>query len=147
MVVKLFIIVILKFKVVFVYLFMGLCGIGKIFIVCVFVMGLNCFLFDFIICFCGICCECGIMVLNWSVDVCYIDVIENVDFVSMCVMMVSFIFIYVCYKVFIVEGCDVLSVEIWNLFLKMLEEFLYDVVFVFIIIDVECFFVIVILWC
>lgn len=68
----------------------------------------------------------------------------NVDMVSLKVMMGS-LKLYVCYKVIIVEGCDLLNIDIWNVFLILLEEFLKDVVFVFNIMDVECILVIVIL--
>lgn len=64
----------------------------------------------------------------------------------MKVMMGSFIF-YVCYKVIVVEGCDFFGIDMWNVFLILLEEFLRNVVFIFIIIDVEWLFLIVILWC
>lgn len=128
---------ILKSKVAPVYLFMGPRGTGKTSTARVFATGLNCLSPDLTTRPCGICRECGTMALNRSADVRHIDATENADLASMRAMMVSFTPTHARYKVFIVEGCDALSAEIWNSFLKMLEEPPHDVVFVLITTDAE----------
>ncbi|KAG0579777.1 hypothetical protein KC19_4G123000 [Ceratodon purpureus] len=135
-VVKSLSIAIVKSKVAPVYLFMGPRGTGKTSAARVFAAGLNCLSPDYGRRPCGLCRECGTMALNRSADVRQIDAASNVDLGSMRAMMGSFT-PHARYKVFIVEGCDLLSIDIWNAFLKVLEEPPRNVVFVLITTDAE----------
>lgn len=127
---------IVKGKVAPVYLFMGPRGTGKTSAARVFAAGLNCLSPDRARRPCGICRECGTMKLNRSADVRQIDAASNIDAASMRAMMGSFT-PHAQYKVFIVEGCDLLSSDIWNAFLKVLEEPPRNVVFILITTDAE----------
>ena len=127
---------IMKGKVAPVYLFMGPRGTGKTSAARVFAAGLNCESLDYARRPCGICRECATMTLNRSADVREIDAAANPDLASMREMMGS-LTPAGSYKVFIVEGCDSLSTEIWNAFLKMLEEPPTNVVFILITTDAE----------
>lgn len=119
-----------------VYLFIGPRGTGKTSAARVFAAGLNCLSLDTAHRPCGICRECGTMTLNRSADVRQIDAASDLDLASMRAAMGSFA-PHARYKVFIVEACDLLSAEIWNAFLKILEEPPRSVVFILVTIDAE----------
>jgi DNA polymerase III subunit gamma/tau len=127
---------IMKGKVAPVYLFIGSRGTGKTSAARVFAAGLNCESLDYARRPCGICRECGTMALNRSADVRELDAASNADLASMRAAMGSFTPAG-RYKVFIVEGCDSLSADIWNAFLKVLEEPPTNVVFILITTDAE----------
>lgn len=114
-----------------VYMFMGPRGTGKTSAARVFAAGLNCLSPDYARRPCGICRECGTIALNRSADVRQIDAASNMDMASMRALMGSFT-PHAQYKIFIVEGCDLLSSDIWNAFLKLLEEPPRNVVFILI---------------
>lgn len=123
---------IMKGKVAPVYLFMGPRGTGKTSAARVFAAGLNCESLDCACRPCGICRECGTMALNRSAAVKQIDAASNADLASMREMIMESFMLQARYKVFIVEGCDLLSTDMWNAFLKVLEEPPRNVVFVLI---------------
>ena len=127
---------IMKGKVAPVYLFMGPRGTGKTSAARVFAAGLNCLSLDYGRRPCGICRECGTMALNRSEDVRQIDAASNADLETLRTMMGSFT-PQARYKVFIVEACDSLSTDIWNAFLKVLEEPPRNVVFILITTNAE----------
>ncbi|KAG0629876.1 hypothetical protein M758_1G136300 [Ceratodon purpureus] len=127
---------IMKGKVAPVYLFMGPRGTGKTSAARVFAAGLNCESLDYVRRPCAICRECGTMALNRSADVREIDAASNADLASIRAAMGSFQPVG-RYKVFIVEGCDSLSTDIWNAFLKVLEEPPTNVVFILITTDAD----------
>lgn len=127
---------IFKAKVAPVYLFMGPRGTGKTSAARIFATGLNCLSSDAKSRPCGICRECGTMSLNRSLDVKEIDAASKLDLVSMRAGMGSLV-PQARYKVIIVEACDMLSTEIWNAFLKVLEEPPRNVVFILITTDAE----------
>jgi len=137
MVVKSLSTAIMKGKVAPVYLFMGPRGTGKTSAARVFAAGLNCESLDFACRPCGICRECGTMALNRSAAVKQIDAASTADLASMRAMIMESLGSesftpHARYKVFIVEGCDLLSTETWNAFLKVLEEPPRNVVFILI---------------
>jgi DNA polymerase III subunit gamma/tau len=113
-----------------VYLFMGPRGTGKTSTARVFAAGLNCLSPDSRPC--GTCRECRTM----STDVREIDAASTTDLTSMRVAMGSFA-PQARFKVFIVEGCDCLTPDIWNAFLKVLEEPPRNVVFILITTDAD----------
>lgn len=128
---------ILRSKVAPVYLFMGPRGTGKTTTARIFASALNCLYVEPEKRPCGVCRECGTTNLNRNPDVKEIDAASNADLASMKALLGNFVPCYARYKVFIVEGCDLLGTEIWNAFLKVLEEPPRNVVFILITTDPE----------
>jgi DNA polymerase III subunit gamma/tau len=128
MVVKTLSMAILKDKVAPAYLFTGPSGTGKTTTARIFAAALNCLASESRPC--GNCQQCGSR-SHWNQgagdsDVKEIDAAStNVDLATMrsSIMQQNFSSTNEArYKVFIVEGCHLLSTDIWNAFLKLLEE-------------------------
>jgi hypothetical protein len=128
MVVKTLSMAILKDKVAPAYLFTGPSGTGKTTTARIFAAALNCLASESRPC--GNCQQCGSRSHQnqggGDSDVKEIDAAStNVDLATMrsSIMQQNFSSTYQArYKVFIVEGCHLLSTDIWNAFLKLLEE-------------------------
>lgn len=132
-VVKSLSIAIIKDKIAPVYLLMGPRGTGKTSAARMFAAGLNCESLNSANRPCGICRQCS---LNQSADLRQIEAVSSMDMVSMKAMMGSFI-PHARYKVIVVEGCDLLGIDMWNAFLTLLEEPPRNVVFILITTDAE----------
>ncbi|CAK9196661.1 unnamed protein product [Sphagnum troendelagicum] len=128
---------IMKGKVAPVYLFMGPRGTGKTTTARIFAAALNCCSSHMEQWPCRNCQECKTISLNSSQDVKEIDASNNADIESMRAMLGTFSPSHSRYKVIIVDGCDFLTTEVWNAFLKVLEEPPKNLVFILITTEVK----------
>ncbi|CAM6035939.1 unnamed protein product [Sphagnum compactum] len=128
---------IMKGKVAPVYLFMGPRGTGKTTTARIFAAALNCCSSHMEQWPCRNCQECKTISLNSSQDVKEIDASNNADIESMRAMLGTFSPSHARYKVIIVDGCDFLTTEVWNAFLKVLEEPPKNLVFILITTEVK----------
>ncbi|CAK9194384.1 unnamed protein product [Sphagnum troendelagicum] len=130
---------IMKGKVAPVYLFMGPRGTGKTTMARIFAAALNCLSLQTEQRPCQMCQACEDISLNRSSspDVKEVDASSNVDIQGMRAMVGGFSPSHLRYKVIIVEGCDFLSTQVWNAFLKVLEEPPKNLVFILITTDAE----------
>ncbi|CAK9859556.1 unnamed protein product [Sphagnum jensenii] len=130
---------IMKGKVAPVYLFMGPRGTGKTTMARIFAAALNCLSLQTEQRPCQTCQACEDISLNRSSspDVKEVDASSNVDIQGMRAMLGGFSPSHLRYKVIIVEGCDFLSTQVWNAFLKVLEEPPKNLVFILITTDAE----------
>jgi Mrp family chromosome partitioning ATPase len=128
---------IMKGKVAPVYLFMGPRGTGKTTTARIFAAALNCCSSHMEQWPCRNCQECKTISLNSSQDVKEIDASNNADIESMRAMLGTFSPSHSRYKVIIVDGCDYLTTEVWNAFLKVLEEPPKNLVFILITTEVK----------
>jgi DNA polymerase III subunit gamma/tau len=73
---------------------------------------------------CGLCRECATFTLNRSSNVKEIDVASNLEVDGMRTVLhrMTFSPFSSHYRVFIVEGCEVLSADKWNMFLKFWDD-------------------------
>jgi hypothetical protein len=139
MVVKSLLSSIMKGKVAPVYLFMGPRGTGKTTMARIFAAALNCLSLQTEERPCQMCQACEDISSNRSSspDVKEVDASSNVDIQGMRAMLGGFSPSHLRYKVIIVEGCDFLSTQVWNAFLKVLEEPPKNLVFILITTDAE----------
>ncbi|CAK9194661.1 unnamed protein product [Sphagnum troendelagicum] len=130
---------VMKGKVAPVYLFMGPRGTGKTTMARIFAAALNCLSLQTEQRPCQTCQACEDISLNRSSspDVKEVDASSNVDIQGMRAMLGGFSPSHLRYKVIIVEGCDFLSTQVWNAFLKVLEEPPKNLVFILITTDAE----------
>lgn len=122
-----------------VYLFTGHRGTGKTSTARIFAAALICLNTEPHRRPCGLCRECATLTLNRSKDVKEIDVAGNPELDNMRALLgnTNLSPSHARYRVFIVEGCDYLSTEMWNTFLKFLEEPPRNVVFILITTDLD----------
>lgn len=125
-----------KGKVAPVYVFAGPHGTGKTSCARVFAAALVCLNTEPHRRPCGLCRECATITLNRSRDVKEIDVASCPDLVHLKSLL-NLTNSNALQRVFIVEGCDFLSNELWTSFLKFLDNLPRNVVFILIITDLE----------
>lgn len=136
-----------------VFIMIGIWGIGKIIIVCIIVKGLNCIGFDgvggFMIEFCGVCEYCVVISEGCYVDVMEMDVVFCIGVNDICeiIELVYYCVVLVCYKIYIIDEVYMLLISVFNVFLKMLEELLLYVKFIFVIMEICKVLVMVFLCC
>jgi hypothetical protein len=123
-----------KGKVAPVYLFAGPRGTGKTTCARVFAAALVCLNTEPHRRPCGLCRECATITLNRSRDVKEVDIAScsDLDHVKALLSLSSS---PPRQQVFIVEGCDSLSAELWTSFLKFLDDPPRNVVFILITTD------------
>ena len=122
-----------------VYLFTGPQGTGKTSAARIFAAALVCLNTEPHRRPCGLCRECATLTLNRSQDVKEMDVSSSPDLLYMRSLVGSINVppTHTRQRIFIVEGCDSLSAEIWNAFLKFLEDPPHNVVFILITSEFE----------
>ena len=122
-----------------VYLFTGPQGTGKTSAARIFAAALVCLNTEPHRRPCGLCRECATLTLNRSQDVKEMDVSSSPDLLYMRSLVGSINLppTHTRQRIFIVEGCDSLSAEIWNAFLKFLEDPPHNVVFILITSEFE----------
>lgn len=124
----------------YVYFFLGLCGCGKIILVCILVCCLNC-VEGFIDILCGICFSCVefFCVGGGLFDVVEIDVVSynGVDDVCDLCECVIFVLSCDCYKIFIFDEVYMVMLQGFNVLFKFVEELLEYVKFIFVMIEFE----------
>ena len=123
-----------KGKVAPVYLFAGPRGTGKTTCARIFAAALVCLNTEPHRRPCGLCRECATITLNRSRDVKEVDVASCSD-LDEIKSLLNLSASNVRQQVFIVEGCDFLSVEVWNSLLKFLDDPPRNVVFILITAD------------
>ncbi|KAG0566776.1 hypothetical protein KC19_7G086700 [Ceratodon purpureus] len=123
-----------KGKVAPVYLFAGPRGTGKTTCARVFAAALVCLNTEPHRRPCGLCRECATLTLNRSRDVKEVDVASCSDLEHIKALL-NLSPSNGRQQVFIIEGCDFLSVEVWTSFLKFLDEPPRNVVFILITTD------------
>lgn len=125
-----------KGKVAPVYVFAGPHGTGKTSCARVFAAALVCLNTEPHRRPCGLCRECATITLNRSRDVKEIDVASCSD-LDHIKSMLNLSSANTLQRVFIVEGCDFLSIELWTSFLKFLDNQARNVVFILVVTDLE----------
>lgn len=131
----------------YVYLFFGFRGIGKISVVKIFVKVINCeYGYDGE--FCNECEICKGMMDGFILDVFEIDVVSNngVEEIWDIWEKVKYVLIVVKYKVYIIDEVYMLLMGVFNVLLKMLEELLKYVIFILVIIELYKLLLMIILW-
>lgn len=118
------------------YLFSGFWGIGKIIVVKILVKVVNCEKV-FIVEFCNECVICWGIIDGFIFDVIEIDVVFNngVDEIWDICDKVKYVFSVVWYKVYIIDEVYMFLIGVFNVLLKMLEEFFVYVIFILVIIE------------
>lgn len=132
----------------YVYLFIGICGVGKMMLLWIFVKVFNCEI-GVMLQLCGVCCVCCEIDEGCFVDYVEMDVVSNCGVDEMVVLFecVVYVFVDVCFKVYMIDEVYMLMNYVFNVMLKMLEELLLYVKFIFVMIDLQKIFVIVLLCC
>lgn len=136
LVVKSLMTAITKGKVAPVYVFAGPHGTGKTSCARVFAAALVCLNTEPHRRPCGLCRECATITLNRSRDVKEVDIASCPDLDHMKSLL-NLSGSNALQRVFIVEGCDFLSIELWTSFLKFLDNPPRNVVFILIVTDLE----------
>ncbi|KAG0604015.1 hypothetical protein M758_10G137200 [Ceratodon purpureus] len=126
-----------KGKLAQVYLFAGPRGTGKTTFARVFAAALVCLNVEPHRRPCGLCRECATLTLNRNRDVREIDVAGSPDFDHMRSLLNLSPGSYARQQVFIIKGCESLSIDLWTSFLKFLDDPPRNVVFILITTDLE----------
>lgn len=131
----------------YVYLFFGLCGVGKMIIVCFIVMIVNCI--GFVLKFCGECESCFVVWVGLYFDVMEIDVVLNNLVDDVCDLCEKVGLVVMCggKKIYIFDEVYMMSCVVFNVLFKMLEELFEYVIFILVIIELEKIILIIFLCC
>lgn len=117
-------------------------------IVCVLVKVFNCEL-GLDKGFCLDCCVCQEIMVGVDFDVIEVDVVIYFKVEQVCEFIESLCYGLVCdcYKVVVIDEIYCFLCQVFDVLLKIVEELLLYLIFIFVMMEIEVVFVMIFLWC